>query len=288
MTPKVSIVIAFLNGANFIGEAIDSVLAQTFTDWELILVDDGSVDASTEIARALADAHENVRYLAHPGGGNRGLAESRGLGSDAAKGDYLIFLDHDDVLYPQALERMIALIEVNPQVGAVFAGILYWAFDPSLGPESFLTYGKLGNGRVAGRKVLRDLIRSDTHHPGTCGTLYRRGSYKSARDSVAIYPGMYEDTAMLFSLLTRNDVYLTNEPVAAYRLHPASMCQRAKADGSLADSGYSSDRQRFLRWAAQNIPMDMVSRAVLAASLIRLEVQRRIRGTRTSRAFSAA
>src|SRR3954470_21840332 len=80
-TPRVSVIIAFWNAEPFLKEAIDSVFAQTFTDWELLLVDDGSTDASRLTAqRARARARDRVRILAHPGGANRGVPASRNVG----------------------------------------------------------------------------------------------------------------------------------------------------------------------------------------------------------------
>lgn len=264
-TPKVSVVIAFLDGANFIGEAIDSVVAQSLSDWELILVDDGSTDSSPALARSLADSSERVRYLAHPGGAHRGVAETRALGSRHARGEFLVFLDHDDILYPNALSQMAAKLDANADASAVFACVLYWAFDPSLGATDWTsTYRGLGNGLTSGRRVLRSLIRSDAYHPANCSTLYRRRVYCELRDAGPLYPGMYEETAILFRLLASHDVYLLDRPVAAYRMHSESMCQRALAAGTLSNRGYSEDRSRFLDWASENVPMDTLSRAQLA------------------------
>src|SRR5262249_32940458 len=76
--PRVTAVTIFLNAAAFLREAVASVLAQTWDDWELLLVDDGSTDGSGAIARALAGEHAGrIRYLTHPGGVNRGMSASR-------------------------------------------------------------------------------------------------------------------------------------------------------------------------------------------------------------------
>lgn len=78
--PRVSVVMIFLDEERFIEEAVRSVQEQTLTDWELILVDDGSTDRSTQIARDLAAADERIHYLDHPGHENRGTAISRNFG----------------------------------------------------------------------------------------------------------------------------------------------------------------------------------------------------------------
>src|SRR5919199_4729628 len=96
--PSISVIIIFLNEEKFIQEAIESVFAQTYDRWELLLVDDGSTDDSTRIAlQYAAQFPDKVRYLEHPDHLNRGASASRNLGISHANGDILAFLDSDDV-----------------------------------------------------------------------------------------------------------------------------------------------------------------------------------------------
>ena len=85
-SPEVSVTIIFLDEERFLAEAVESVLAQSYTNWELLLVDDGSTDRSTEIARGYALANpDRIRYLEHPGHANRGMSASRNLGVRSAR-----------------------------------------------------------------------------------------------------------------------------------------------------------------------------------------------------------
>ncbi|HUG86498.1 MAG TPA: glycosyltransferase, partial [Euzebya sp.] len=96
--PLVSVVVPFYNDGQFLEDAIDSVRAQAFEEWELLLVDDGSTDGSTRVARrAAADHSGRIRYLDHPGHANRGAPASRNRGIAMARGSYVAFLDADDV-----------------------------------------------------------------------------------------------------------------------------------------------------------------------------------------------
>src|SRR5262245_21147944 len=105
-TLLVSVIISFLNAERFIQEAIESVFAQGYEHWELLLVDDGSTDESTAIARRYTAQHpERVRYLEHAGHQNRGLSASRNLGIRHAQGEYIAFLDADDVWLPHRSSR---------------------------------------------------------------------------------------------------------------------------------------------------------------------------------------
>ena len=107
--PRVSVVLSFFNEERFLRAAIATVTDQTFADWELLLVDDGSTDASAAIAAAAEAADQRLRVLRHPGGSNRGLPASRNLGLQHARADLIAFLDADDSWEPQKLERQVAL-----------------------------------------------------------------------------------------------------------------------------------------------------------------------------------
>src|SRR5919202_2999091 len=107
----VSVVVPFWNDKKFIQETIESVFAQTYENWELLLVDDGSTDGSTQIALRYAEQYpEKVRYLEHPGHQNRGMSAARNLGISHAKGAYIGFLDADDVWLPYKLEQQVAIL----------------------------------------------------------------------------------------------------------------------------------------------------------------------------------
>ena len=125
--PLVSAIVIFLNAGKFIEEAIESIFAQTYNNWELLLVDDGSTDGSTQIALRYAEQYpEKVRYLEHPGHQNRGMSAARNLGISQAKGEYIAFLDADDVWLPYKLEQQVALLESRPEAGMVYGNTQYW------------------------------------------------------------------------------------------------------------------------------------------------------------------
>ena len=122
-----SVVIIFFNEERFLAEAVASVYAQTFHDWELLLVDDGSSDRSSDIAKGYAERDPaRVRYLEHPGHVNRGASSSRNLGVSAARGAWVAFLDGDDIWLPERLERSVALALAHPDADVVYGKTEYW------------------------------------------------------------------------------------------------------------------------------------------------------------------
>ncbi len=117
--PRVTVVTPAYNVAQYIGEAVDSVLRQTFTDFEYLVVDDGSQDNSVEVVRQHAGHDPRFRLVP---GEHRGLSAVRNTGIREARGQYIAYLDGDDRWHPQFLERQVALIEsLPPDVGLVFS-----------------------------------------------------------------------------------------------------------------------------------------------------------------------
>ena len=115
--PTVSVIIPTYNRADLITQAIDSVLQQTYPDFELIVVDDGSTDDTESVVRAYGD---RVRYVRTQNGGT---GHARNVGMQHASGRYLTFLDSDDLLYPYALEIETRLLERFPDVSMVCAEV---------------------------------------------------------------------------------------------------------------------------------------------------------------------
>jgi hypothetical protein len=119
--PRVTVVTPAYNVAQYIGEAVDSVLRQTFTDFEYLVVDDGSQDNSVEVVRQHAGHDPRFRLVP---GEHRGLSAVRNIGIREARGKYIAYLDGDDRWHPQFLERQVALIEsLPPDVGLVFSRV---------------------------------------------------------------------------------------------------------------------------------------------------------------------
>src|SRR5262245_53954433 len=145
--PLVSAIIVFLNAESFLQEAIESVFAQTCESWELLLVDDGSTDDSTRIARQCAELNSSkVRYLEHFGHLNRGISASRNVGIAHARGKFVAFVDADDLWLPGKLDRQVALMKQNPDVGLIFNPAFVWKDDIKTPQRMPLVPGRLPRG----------------------------------------------------------------------------------------------------------------------------------------------
>jgi hypothetical protein len=106
--PSVSAIIIVFNGARYLGEAIESILGQTFADWELIVADDGSSDDSAAIAQEYSHAYPNkIRVIAHPDGANHGMAATRNLGITHARTSWKSKL----LYWSEILRRLLRMVE---------------------------------------------------------------------------------------------------------------------------------------------------------------------------------
>ena len=118
-TPRVSVAIAAYNHAPFVRECIDSVRAQTFTDWEIVVTDDGSTDGTAEILRELADTDPRLRF--HGFATNQGACVAMNDAIARARGEFIAILNSDDRFLPGKLARQVDFLDQHPEYAAVFA-----------------------------------------------------------------------------------------------------------------------------------------------------------------------
>ncbi len=262
----VSIIIPFLNAESFLSEAIASVLAQTYEDWELLLVNDGSTDRSTVISERYArELPSKVRCLHHPNSERRGISSSRNLGIANAKGAYLAFLDADDVWLPNKLERQVALLEAKPDTGMICGSSVIWhswtGRVEDILKDHFVTV-------VSGPELYQviDLtmlsIREPWSTPSSGCILVRREAAEAAGRFEDSFDGLFEDQAFYFKLGICSQILATNECWYKYRQHPDSVCAVADRTGT-----QPAARLKFLQWALDYLTSSNVARPDLQEAL---------------------
>ncbi len=126
--PLVSVIMPVFNGEKYLSEAIESILTQTYTNFELLIVDDGSTDASAAIIRDYAERDSRIRFLKHER--NLGTGTAQNTGFAVATGAYIANMDHDDISLPTRLEKQVRFLENHPQIGA--AGVCAQAKNQDL------------------------------------------------------------------------------------------------------------------------------------------------------------
>jgi len=246
--PVVSVIVIFLNAGPFIQEAIASVFAQTYDQWELLLVDDGSSDGSTDIAVQCAqECPEKVRYLEHAGHQNRGMSASRNLGASNAAGTFIAFLDADDVWVPHALEEQVAILESQPQAAMVYGPIQWWyswTGIPEDRQRDFVQVLDVQPDRLVEPPALLPVfLRNEGATP--CGPLLRRQVVESVGGFEEAFQGMYEDQVFRVKICLASPVFVSSRCWYRYRQHPDGCCSVTVSKGQ-----HLAARRTFLIWLA--------------------------------------
>jgi glycosyltransferase involved in cell wall biosynthesis len=243
----VSGITTFLNGERFIAEAIESVLAQTYVDWELLLVDDGSTDGATSIAKSYAARYpDRIRYLEHEGHRNRGISASRNVGLAAARGAYVAILDADDIWLPDKLTDQVALLEARPEVGLMYGNALYWhswTGRPEDRPRDHYASLGVADGVVPGWHLLASQLRRPSTVPCPHSLLVRTEVLRRVGGFEDVFTGMFEDQVWYAKLFLDGPVLVLNRSWERYRIHEDSCCAVARRDGST-----ESARLEYLEW----------------------------------------
>jgi glycosyltransferase involved in cell wall biosynthesis len=247
--PLVSVVIIFWNTDRFLREAIESVLAQTHAAWELLLVDDGSSDGSTAIARDYAARHpERVRYLEHAGHSNLGMSASRNAGIAAAHGRYLAFLDADDAWFATALAEQVALLESHREAAMLYGPIQWWyswTGRPEDRDRDYVERLGVPPGTVIQPPRLVPLfLRNKAAVPS--GILARREAVERVGGFENAFRGEYEDQVFCAKICLSAPVFASGRCWYRYRQHPDSCVLRGQRTGET-----HAARLRFLNWLAQ-------------------------------------
>jgi glycosyltransferase involved in cell wall biosynthesis len=243
--PVVSVVIIFLDPGPFFEEAVESIRRQTFRNWELLLVDDGSHDGSSEVARQAAETEPHrVRYLEHPQHANRGMSASRNLGCVHARGAFVTFLDADDVLRPEALETLLSTLRTAPRAAMAYGPVEYWySWAGGRAPRGDFVQrlGVASPAIIEPPVLLLRFLRRRAAAPS--GMLVRAEVIREVRGFEDTFRGMYEDQAFCAKVCLRRPVVTTAASVYRYRQHPGS-------SSSLADRSGQPDfgRVAFLQW----------------------------------------
>jgi len=246
----VSAIIVFLNEEKFLSEAIDSVLGQTFHDWELLLVDDGSTDGGSAIARRYSQKYPvRVQYLEHPSHTNRGMSASRNLGIKHAKGDYIAFLDADDVWLPNKLQMQLAIMSREPDAVMVYGATELWygwtGKSEDIRRDTKQAIGVEPNTLVHPLKLFTMFLARNAITPCPSDVLLRGETVKAVGGFVDSFTGMYEDQAFFAKVTLRAPVFVSGECWSKHRQHASSACAVWKRTGE-----YYSARVNliFLEW----------------------------------------
>ena len=270
----VSVIIPFLNEEKLLAEAIDSVLKQTYNDWELILVDDGSTDHSSEIAQQYAaNFPQQIRYFDHDGHCNMGLSHSRNLGISKANGSFVAFLDADDVWMKHKLAFQMELFRLHPRASMICEASEYWfhQWDDPTKQDVIKQIGKERDRLFEPPELLRQLYPlSDGPAPVPSGVIVRKTVAMKHGGFESQFSGryqLYEDQAFFHKIYLNEPVFISSLCNHRYRQRRNSLVQTIRREGN-----YLAVRRFFLDWLTEYIKQHqlqsrMISRLINRAMM---------------------
>lgn len=231
---KVSVIVPLYNMGAYVAEAIESVLRQTFSDWDLWIIDDGSKDSGPDIAKKYAEKHPNrIHYLEHESHANRGVSATRNLGITRSRSSYVSFLDADDKWNETKLQKQVHVLDTFPEVGIVYTSAVPINSDgtpwvASIGEPPPVNMGRDREGRLRigfgtpGQPV--DLFEEMVQHD--CMVNSSVTVRRTALDEAGLFENglshQFEDWLLYTCVTYRTRGFFVDEPLVLYRLHPTS------------------------------------------------------------------
>jgi GT2 family glycosyltransferase len=246
--PLVSVIIIFWNAERFFAEAIESVFAQSYNHWELLLIDDGSTDASTEIALGYERAYPGrVRYFEHDGHQNRGKSTSRNLGIFHAKSDYIALLDADDVWFPRKLEQQVGILVSHPEAAMVYGNRQYWwgwTGEPADLQRDYISETGIQPNTLVQPPTLLTLIYAlgKATNPGA-DIVFRREMALHLGGFEEAIQNLFEDQVFGVKVFLNEAVFVSSECWTKYRQHEDSCVHTALKSGQ-----YTASWVDFIHW----------------------------------------
>jgi glycosyltransferase involved in cell wall biosynthesis len=221
--PRVTLIVAAYNGERFLREALESVFAQDFGSFEVVFVDDGSEDATGEVAQSFP-----VRYIRQE---NRGLAAARNRGLELARGEFIAFLDDDDVVPPTKLSVQVRYLDEHPSTGCVF-GRQEWLYEgpepPKMAPDP--VFGEAGGIQLVTAMIRRSVLEE----LGGFDPTYR---YAEDRDLLVRMREQGIEFAVLPDVVLRKRLHGSNMTLNAPETHPILRSLREKLEREQHDRG---------------------------------------------------
>lgn len=250
--PKVSVVVQFLNAARYLEEAVRSVLWQTFTEWELVLVDGGSTDGSAQIAQSFATRYpDTISVYRYPGPGTLGIFSSRIWGAKEARAPILAHLDSDDEWHPRFLERQYDIYRTffGSMPGMVYSPMVYSWDESERACESYVQPIPRPGLYEPPNLLVELLLEAYAKSPGNSSVMIARDILVEADELIGVAEEGIADDQFLWSFVAlRHPILVNPEPLVRYRQWSGSVCAQAFANGL-----HRAPRERHLVWLLDHV-----------------------------------
>jgi len=223
--PVVTILTPMYNASLYLDDCIQSVKSQTYHNWELLLIDDGSTDDSLKKALNWAERDSRIKVLFHNGNVNKGVSATRNLGIREAKGKYIALLDSDDMWLPEKLEKQISILERDPELVLIYCKALTVDQDGVELGKSKNVYNfphVCGAGPIGRFDDALELSISSQLWIPCLAAIIKANELREIKGFDETLSSQIEDSLMFTVICSKGPIYFINEILCKYRVHPQS------------------------------------------------------------------
>jgi len=218
----ISIVTASYNYQDYIKETIESVQSQTYTNWELVIVDDGSKDNSVEVIKSYCEKDPRIKLYQHEGGVNRGLSKTVQLGIEKASNEWIAFLESDDTITPNYLEEKVNVIKEHPEVKFIFNDINMFGDEKTI--HNYDEWFRLQQLEIKNRGNFADFFDLFVNRnivptfsaAMTTKTILKSLNYETGAGEPRLDHHLWQQVALY------NKLYYIDKKLTNWRMHPNS------------------------------------------------------------------
>lgn len=223
----ISIVTASYNYENYIKETIESVLCQTYKNWELIIVDDGSKDNSLNVISEYCKKDERIKLYTHENNSNKGLAQTIQYGIKLSKGKYVAFLESDDTITPDYLEKKAKVISENPNIALIFNDVNIFGYEERVkGLEDYKrNHDEILSSMVFPTNILKEM-RNINLLATFSAVMVKKDILETLDFNSPIKASL--DWYLWFQVIQKNDVFYIDEMLTNWRMHEDSYSKELK------------------------------------------------------------
>jgi len=247
--PSVSVITPFLNGGDWLRQAVESVIAQDYQYWQQILIDDGSLPEATKIAKDYSDRYPGkIIYTEHPGHANKGVTASRNLGITKANSQLVAFLDSDDCWLPDKLRKQVNLFSEYPAANVICEASKYWfTWEKPNSQDMMIKVGVEENKLYEPPVLIYKLYPlGKGAAPCPSGMIMKKTVLDKIGGFEESFTGanqVYEDQAFLCKIYLTEKVFVSGEANNLYRQRSGSLMQSINQRKQ-----YLKVRAFFLKW----------------------------------------
>jgi len=231
---KFSIITASYNYEKYISETIESVINQKYTNWEMIVVDDGSTDNSVNIINNYTQIDSRIKLIRHENNENKGLKETLLVGIKNAKNNWLVFVESDDTLTPDYLEKKAKIIKNNPDVKFIFNNVNLFGDDERIKiyDKYFNKCEKILSNKTYPCKLLKDFSKINIIPTFSCVAIQKE-IIQNLDFSSPIKQVL--DYYLWLQVAKEHKIYYTKEKLTNWRIHKNSYISKKEPDRKILE-----------------------------------------------------